>query len=106
MLVLFSLFAILGIGMGERARIVFFNKVVRFLTSISMEIYLSHMFAFRLLEKLKLIHLTKNAIIDYIITCIGTICGAVVMAVVINACLGFFSKVIKNIWRKHENLNG
>ena len=47
-----------------------------------MEIYLSHMFVYRVFDKLRLLHLTGNEILNYAIVCIATICGAMAIALV------------------------
>ena len=53
------------------------NRFTKFLSSISMEIYLSHMMAFRIIEKGGMIRLFSNGIIGYVIVTILTICIAV-----------------------------
>lgn len=54
------------------------NKVVKYLSGISMEIYLSHMVLFRLTEKMGLDHITENSDLNYImatvVTLVMTIC--------------------------------
>lgn len=62
------------------------NKITHFFGgNISLEIYLSHMLIFRIIEKLKLLYLTENNYISYIITIVIVISGTVL-----------FSKIYKN----------
>lgn len=54
------------------------NKVVKYLSGISMELYLSHMVLFRLTQKMGLDHITENSDLNYImatvVTLVMTIC--------------------------------
>lgn len=74
------------------------NKVARFFSGISMEIYLSHMVMFRLLEKLGLHQMFGNGWIQYCITVclvlVGTVLFAVVMRRIINISENRFSMLI------------
>lgn len=45
-----------------------------------MEIYLCHMFVYRILEKLSLIHITGNELVNYSLIAVMTIAGAVAVA--------------------------
>lgn len=56
------------------------NKITRFLSGISLEIYLCHMVIFRIIERLSLTHIFSSDLISYFITCIGVIMGAVVLS--------------------------
>lgn len=58
------------------------NRVTKFFSGISMEIYLSHMVIFRVVEKLKLNRLWGNGWLQYIATCIMVIAGTTVFAIV------------------------
>lgn len=57
------------------------NPVSRFLSKVSLEIYLAHMFIFRVLEKLGLTTIAGESVISYIIACFGTIGGTLIFAV-------------------------
>ena len=65
------------------------NRVTKFFSGISMEIYLSHMVIFRVVEKLKLNRLLGNGWLQYIATCIMVIAGTTVFAIVMQT---IFSK--------------
>ena len=58
------------------------NPVTHFISGISMEIYLSHMVMFRVIEKLHLTHFLGDGLLSYIITAAGTIMAAVMFSVV------------------------
>ncbi len=53
------------------------NKCARYLSGISMEMYLSHMFIFRILEKTKLLYLFGHGIISFLITFLAVISGMI-----------------------------
>ena len=75
---------------------------MRFLGSISMEVwkygsmevYLCHMFVFRMIEKLKLTHITQNQLINYAIVSVVTIVGAIVMAFVLKKLIEIVQKKV------------
>lgn len=72
------------------------NKVINYLGSISMEIYLCHMFVFRAIEKLKLISITQNSLINYLIVSIATIGGSIVITYVIKRVIDILRKKVVN----------
>lgn len=80
-LVVFASMAIVVISFDNKlTKSIFQNKAARFMGSISMEVYLCHMFVFRVVETLKLTHITQNQLLNYVIVSVATIVGAVVMA--------------------------
>lgn len=83
LLLLFTLFTIIGISAGGSiSKVLLQNRVIRFIGSLSMEIYLCHMFVYRFFEKLSLQHIIKsnNEIVNYSLIAVMTIAGAVAMA--------------------------
>ena len=87
---IYVIFAMGGIALsGSVSRTIFQNRAVRFLASISMEIYLCHMFVYRVVEKMHLLHITGNEILNYVSVCIATICGAIVMSLVLKRIITF-----------------
>lgn len=68
LLALYSFWLIYAIGTTNK---VICNKQIRFVSGISMEIYLSHMLCFRILEKFDIIQFLGNGIVSYI--CVVTI---------------------------------
>ncbi len=95
-LCLFVLLSIILIPFGGgMIQVVFRNKAVRFLAGISMEMYLCHMFVFRAFEKCKLLHITNNEIVNFGITCVATICGAIVLSFVLKKVIEIVSRKCK-----------
>lgn len=58
------------------------NRVTHFISSVSLEIYLSHMVVFRMLEKLKLNTAFGNGLGQYLVTILLTLTGAAFGAVI------------------------
>lgn len=56
------------------------TKISAFIGNISLEIYLSHMLIFRILEKIKLINIISNDYVSYTITCIVVLIGTTILA--------------------------
>ena len=56
------------------------NRVLKYLSNISMEIYLSHMVIYRVIEKVHLEKYINQNDILYIVTSILTICGVICFA--------------------------
>lgn len=57
------------------------TKVMKFLSSISLEIYLCHMVIYRIVEKANLLRVTKNLLFSYIFACILTFIGSIMFAI-------------------------
>lgn len=91
MLIMFAAWLMYAIGTEN---IVLKNPVTKFLSGISMEIYLSHMMIFRIVEKLHLQNLAGNGWGSYIITCVLVVAGATVFSTVAKKCI---NKVIKPV---------
>lgn len=69
------------------------SKYIKWLSSISFEVYLSHMVIYRVLEKLHLVHLFGNGLLAYIFTAVAVICGSVVFSV----CAKWFLNKIETL---------
>lgn len=95
MLVLFSLMLIYAIG--DKKRIILSNPITKFLSGISMEIYLCHMVVFRVIEKLKLTHLFGTGVLSYIFTCVGTLAGAILFSLLAQKVLNILIKKIREL---------
>lgn len=76
------------------------NRVTKFFSGISMEIYLSHMVIFRVVEKLKLNRILGNGWLQYIFTVIIVISGTTTFAVAMQKIIGLVEK--KLLERKRE----
>lgn len=76
---------------------VFSNKIMRFISSISMEIYLSHLFIFQVVKVLGLSHLFPNDDLSYILTLILVLIGVVSFAFVSHICIDKVRHIIHSI---------
>lgn len=74
------------------------NPVTKFLSGISMEIYLSHMVIYRLIEKIGLTHLLGDGVLSYLVTAIGTLVGVIAFATVVQWGL----KKLSNLKRRER----
>jgi len=83
----FLIYAIVDQGVLE-------NRVTKFFSGISMEIYLSHMMIFRVIEKLKLNQFLGNGWLQYIVTSVFVIVGATVFAIVMQKIINKAIKII------------
>ena len=70
------------------------NRVTTFFSGISMEIYLSHMMIFRVVEKLKLNRIFGKGCLQYTVTSILVIAGATVFAVVMQKIISKAMKIL------------
>ncbi|MCD7854417.1 MAG: acyltransferase [Clostridiales bacterium] len=57
-----------------------YNPVSSFISKISLEIYLSHLFIFRIIEKLRLVHIFEQDMLSYITACLLVIAGVIMFA--------------------------
>ena len=75
------------------------SKFTKYIGGISLEIYLSHMLIYRVVEKIKAFSFINNQLIQYVATCIVVIIGSIVLAKVFNL---FMVNIEKRI-RKNES---
>lgn len=68
------------------------NRVTHFISSVSMEIYLSHMVVFRVIEKLKLNRILGNGLVQYLFTVVLVLGGAIVFSVIVKRILEIVEK--------------
>lgn len=99
MLALCSLMLIYTMDRQGKYRILS-NRVMKFLSGISMEIYLCHMVTFRMIEKLGLAHLTSSNVWSFVITAAGTICGTIILAIIVKKFLQFVPRFLKCAYNK------
>lgn len=62
-----------------------------------MEIYLSHMVIFRVVEKLGLHGLIGNGWLQYIATVVMVLCGSIIFSVVMQRVIKFAEKTVSKI---------
>ena len=94
MLCLFSTMLIWGINIKKTGLLK--NSITRFLSGISMELYLSHMVIYRVLEKIKLLHFFESELLSYLFMSVGTIIGTIVFSVIIKLILNRIETFMKN----------
>ena len=66
------------------------NKLIKQLSSISFEVYLSHMMIYRVLEKLKINHMFGLNAISYSVTAVLTLAGAIAFSYIAKVVLEKF----------------
>lgn len=86
---------LLAVGITDNSRLLN-NRVVTFLSSISLEIYICHMAVFRVMKKLHLARLLGDGWESYAITAILVLTGASIFALV--AQRGF--KRMESVWKR------
>lgn len=80
------------------------NKVFKFIASISMEIYLSHMVIYRLVEKLGLVHKFGNGPMQYAITMVLVLAGSIVFAFVLKKVIEIVGRFLSKKFSKKESV--
>lgn len=86
-LLIFS--ALLIFAISAKTNVIFSNRISKFLSSISMEIYLSHMVIYRLLEKLHMTKMVGGGTASYLLTVVLVLIGAIVFSVLLKRILSF-----------------
>lgn len=89
MMLMFSCWLIYAIGSEG---IFLNNSIVRFISSISMEIYLCHMVIYRLIENLHICDFLGTGVISYIIITMGVLIGAILFLLCIKYLIQRFSR--------------
>lgn len=92
MLIMFSGILIAAIGSDSRF---LNNRITRFVSSISMEIYLCHMVVFRVVEKLHLNYLFGTGWVSYFVTVVIVVTGAIIFSLCIKTFIEFVGKKMK-----------
>lgn len=62
---------------GREKDLILNNRVVRFISGISMEVYLCHMVMFRVVERVHLERFITDGDMLYVLTCVMVVAGAV-----------------------------
>lgn len=79
MIIMHSLFLIYAIGVTKKG--VLQNPFTHLISDISLEIYLSHMVVYRVIERFEIFAWLQNEVFIYICTVLATLLGTVVFAV-------------------------
>ena len=80
------------------------NKIFKFIAGISMEIYLSHMVVFRVVEKLGLTHKFGKGALQYAITTVLVLAGSIVFAFVLKKIIEIVGKFLSKKFSKKESV--
>ena len=73
------------------------NVVTKFLGGISMEIYLSHMLVFRIIEKLRWTRPLNSELLSYFVVVILTVVGAIIFSLLIKKCLYQIERIVSKL---------
>ena len=93
-LVLFSAWLMYAIGTKTW---VLNNRFTRYISKISLEIYLCHMMAFRVVEKVRLENIIGDRDLLYAVTFLMTLAGAIVFSHIVK--FYFFQKTVDKWWK-------
>ena len=74
-------------------KLVGINKVMKYLGSISMEMYLAQMVVFRFVEKLGLLYIFGNGYLSFAVACLLTVGGLIAVIELWKLLLKLFSKL-------------
>ena len=92
MLILFSLYLIYALGNNKRGMLR--NSITMFFSSISMEVYLTHMLIYRVLEKVGITHILGDGILAYTFIFMGTLVGTVGFAIITQKGIKLIDKLV------------
>ena len=81
-------YAIACTGQGIQKYSLLSNKATKFVSGISMEIYISHMVIYRVVERLGINTAIGSGIVQYIVTVMIVLCGTVLFAVTMQKVIG------------------
>ncbi len=82
MVVLFGLILVYSLRISRGECKILLNRFTKLISNICMEIYLSHMLVFRVIEKLGLKNIFKNEIISYVVSSLITVVFVIAFALV------------------------
>lgn len=73
------------------------NKITKFFSSISLEIYLSHMLIFRVIEKLKLNIILGNGWVQFLLTLTMVVCGTTIFSYIVKRVIDYMFKTLEKL---------
>ncbi len=103
-LVLFGIILMYAVSVKNSKFTILDNRVFKFISSISMEMYLSHMIIYRVVEKLKLNSRFGNGAIQYAITVVLVLAGSIVFAFVLKKAIEIIGKYLSKLFAKKERV--
>ncbi|MCH5187303.1 MAG: acyltransferase [Oscillospiraceae bacterium] len=71
------------------------NRFTKFFSSVSMEVYLSHMFIFRVIEKVGINRAIGNGRLQYAVTVVIVLTGSVIFSVIMKRVLELIGRIIR-----------
>lgn len=99
MLGLFALMLIYTLDVSCKHRILS-NSITKYISGISMEIYLSHMLIYRVIEKFGMLHLFKSDECSYFVTIFMTLVGTIIFSIIVKKGLMSIRRWINTICNK------
>lgn len=93
-LIVFSLWIIYAISVES---IVLNNKWVTFISGISLEIYLCHMFVYRILEKMHILYILGRGYLAYVSMVFVTLFGSICVSLLSQKGIAKIESVVKRI---------
>lgn len=73
-------FSMMVMGVLGSNIIIWSNPITKYISGVSLEIYLAHMMVFRVIQKANLTTIAGNSIASYVLTCAMTIAGVLLFA--------------------------
>ena len=95
LLLLCAIILIYALGCNNRGLLN--NVFTRKISNISLELYLSHMVLYRVIEKLRLTHLFTSELLSYLFTSFSTIVGTFLFVIIVRHALKKLSRLLMNI---------
>lgn len=99
MILLFSLMLIYTLSTSRKQRMLS-NPITKFISDISMEIYLSHMLVYRVLERLGMLHLFEKEECSYFSAVFMTLVGTIAFAMIVSKSLVGVRRWINILYKK------
>lgn len=73
-------FSMMVVGALSPNTIIWSNPITKYISGVSLEIYLAHMMVFRVIEKANLTTIAGTSIASYVLTCAMTVAGVLLFA--------------------------
>ncbi len=71
------------------------NRITKFFSDISMEMYLSHMVMFKLVEKAGLLSIAGNGVVQYVVSVVLVVAAAVAFSLVVKKGISIVDELIR-----------
>ena len=101
MLLIGTCILIMSLFISEKGLLI--NPIMKFIGGISFEIYLSHMFIFRIVEKLHFLEITRNDYLDYWFSVLEVLLGVTIFVFVVRFVAQKINVILtKIVWSKKD----